>query len=67
VVEILLQALLAVAFIAGGAGLVVWVGNRDQGVSWYPWPSATVAARMLALAASTAALALVVWVFLVTT
>jgi hypothetical protein len=62
-VQALLAAMIATAFIAGGAGGLIWVGNRDTGTSWYPWPPRTAATRLLIVAAAAAGLAFVVWVF----
>jgi hypothetical protein len=61
-VEGFLAAMIATAFIAGGAGGLILVGNRDTGTSWYPWPSRSAATRLLIVAAAAAGLALVAWI-----
>jgi hypothetical protein len=66
-VQAFLAAMIATAFIAGGAGGLIWVGNRDTSTSWYPWPSRTAATRLLTVAATAAGLALVTWIFTTTT
>jgi hypothetical protein len=66
-VHVFLRAMVATAFIAGGAGTLLWIGKRDRDTSWYPWPSLTVATRLLSTAAIAAALALVAWIFATTT
>jgi hypothetical protein len=55
--------MIGIAFIAGGAGGLLLVANRDTATSWYPWPSRTAATRLLIVAAVAACLALVAWVF----
>jgi hypothetical protein len=62
-VQALLAAMIATAFIAGGAGGLIWVGNRDTSTSWYPWPSRTAATRLLIVAAAATGLAFVAWIF----
>lgn len=56
--------LVGVAFVAGGAGAIVWFGKDDPGTSsWYPWPSRRSAARLIAVGVAAALLAAVAWVF----
>ncbi len=55
--------MIATAFIAGGAGGLIWVGNSDADTSWYPWPSRTAATSLLTIAAGAGGLALVAWIF----
>lgn len=53
--------MIATAFIAGGAGGLIWVGSRDTSTSWYPWPSRTAAESLLIVAAAATGLAFVAW------
>ena len=55
--------MIATAFVAAGVGVVVWVGTRDRGTTWYPWPPASVARLLLSIAVAAAALALLAWMF----
>lgn len=59
----LVGVLVGVAFVAGGAGAVVWVGKDDPGTTWYPWPSRGAAAGLMAIGAAAALLAAVAWTY----
>lgn len=65
--QVFLQAMVATAFIAGGTGMILWLGHHDGDTSWYPWPSLRIARGLLSIAAVAAALAFVAGVFTVTT
>lgn len=55
----------AIAFIAGGVGLLAWALDRyERDVrSWYPTGPASLVPTLLAIAAAAAALAAVAWVY----
>lgn len=63
--ESVFWVMVAVAFIAGCVGFLVWVGNRFETdpASWYPAVPMRVATRALSVAALAAAVAFVIRVF----
>ena len=61
--ESFLRAMIATAFVAGAAGVVIWVGSRDRDTSWYPWPPTSIVRLLLWVAIAAAALALLTWMF----
>jgi hypothetical protein len=64
-----LHTMVAIAFTTGGVGFIVWIGIRfeDDDTSWYPKVPASVATRLLSVAAIAASLAAVTWLYIALT